>query len=345
MELINKTDFLLDSYEYLDKNGIEYALILLRGRFKLEAAPDSHPHDWIMVPDEDQGEWFNEDVHYDDDPNASIRFEKDRVDFKPTTDVIVNGYAYAPGDKPAKSWEAGIQIGERKLSLRIYGKRFWQRNFKNHWELTEPEACEKVALRYENAYGGNSKIHPRHLVNPIGRGLYDKPEKQQAIPAHQIDHVDFPTTQLNQSDFYPVSFGVISRDWNPRCELIGDKKNLVQGNISLPYQSQNLMGNQSANLSLIQPTYLQGNEIIKFRQLLPGRSEQRLQLPSYNISFSSVSHAEETLQGNFKLDTVIFDFIDESAESAKIYLSWRIAHKNPVAIKTLSVVMQGDEHG
>ncbi|HID37520.1 MAG TPA: DUF2169 domain-containing protein, partial [Ghiorsea sp.] len=310
MELINNTDFLLDSYEYLDRDGMEYALILVRGRFKLESAKDSDSHDWNLVPDEDQGELFDDDIHYDNDPTASICFEKDRVDFKPTTDVIVNGYAYAPEGKPAKSWLAGIKIGTHEKIVKVYGQRYWEKQGDN-WTLSDAEPCQKVALRYENAYGGEPSPDSDPKLtqfNPVGKGVFNAKTTEKRRPAHQIEHPDEPIVHIN-TRYYPQGTGIIHREWQPRKSLKGEVSPYITKEMP-PEQGENLRGNQAAPFELMMPKYLRGDETILLANLLEGNERQVIKLPQQLLYFGSISTPDDKYWGYLFLDTVIIDLND-----------------------------------
>ena len=66
-----------------------------------------------------------EDEFYDDDEIESIKFETDLVPFKPHTDIVLVGKAYAPRGKPATHLSVSLQVGPIAKSLSIFGNRFW----------------------------------------------------------------------------------------------------------------------------------------------------------------------------------------------------------------------------
>lgn len=72
---------------------------------------------------------------------------------KGATDVVVHGSAWAPGGVPAPRFEAAVRVGEAEKRLCVFGRRAitWVRGKPR---IDEPEPCEKVALGWENAYGG-----------------------------------------------------------------------------------------------------------------------------------------------------------------------------------------------
>jgi len=342
MELINHTDFLLDSYEYLDRNGMEYALILLRAHYKLKKVDDNSDIDWILIPHEDQGELLDKDVHYDDDdPNASILLEKDYVDFKLTTDIIINGYTYPPKDELMSTWLTGIKIGDYEKLLRIYGPRSWIKT-NNGWTLTEPTPCDKVALRYENAYGGTPhKNIDNELTcsNPVGKGVFDINTSENRVPAHQIEH---PEEQVNNCNeyHYPQGFGFFNREWEPRKSLQGEDPSFVSEDFP-PIQAKDVIANQAAPMGVMPTEFLLGNETIVLVNLLNGKSHQKIKLPG-SVPFMS----SETISGKQKcsylpLDTVVLNFMEE--EDYHVFFHWRLLHANPAEIETISVILKEEE--
>ncbi|PID44179.1 MAG: hypothetical protein CSB47_11610 [Proteobacteria bacterium] len=351
IELVNHTPFLVDTYEYLDREGMEYALVLVRGRYKMEATLESE-HDWNLVLDEDQGEWFDADIHYDDDPSASIRFEKDRVDFKLTTDVIANAIAHAPEGRPVKTWQAGVKVGEYQAISQVYGPRQWVRDtIEAPWKLTEPEAVTKVPLRYELAYGGEFESYDMEYnelslcLNPCGCGLIDSNSTARRVPAHQIENTEDVFNKPNERH-YPQGLGFINRYWEPRKQLTGVSLEQIVDDSIPPLQAENLLGNQAANVQLIMPHYLVGDEVLTLINLLPGKSEQTVSLPREIVYFHSLNLRDEFDRGYMALDTLVMDLIDRP----RFYISWRAVIPTASAIKavkiakTKQVLARGVEH-
>src|SRR5439155_1509221 len=68
---------------------------------------------------------FTGDIVKDKDP-SSTRFESDLVPFKPCTDVVLVGRAYAPEGKPVTEMVAGLRVGQLRCGVAVIGDRKWQ---------------------------------------------------------------------------------------------------------------------------------------------------------------------------------------------------------------------------
>ncbi|MFE8647256.1 DUF2169 domain-containing protein [Sphingomonas sp. NCPPB 2930] len=61
--------------------------------------------------------------------HSILAVDHDRVPPKPHFDVVVNGYAHAPGGKPKPWFDAGIRVGNVLSTLRAYGPRIEHKRF------------------------------------------------------------------------------------------------------------------------------------------------------------------------------------------------------------------------
>ena len=336
MKLINNTNFLLDSYTRLNHNGIEYETVLLKGCFKMVPTSKNEDESWLLRAAKDQGEFFKKNIHFDNNKKASVRFEKDHVNFKLATDLIINATAYAPENKPTKQWEAGIEIGTHKKLLRVIGPRQWKYTNKE-WTLTEPKACLSVPLRYENAYGGDAKSAKAinlPINNPTGKGVFNTQDISQSFPAHQIESIDNPIVNANEAR-YPEGFGFINKKWEPRKSMLAELTNKTKG---LPKMVRAGIGHQAANYrGMVMRGYLSGSETVTLGNLLPGKSIQKLRLPSLKVSFKSILFPNQQHKGFLPLETVVFDIDAKDSEDYRVYLYWRMVHGDSTAIESIEV--------
>ncbi|MFT7583178.1 MAG: hypothetical protein ACI9MR_004864, partial [Myxococcota bacterium] len=143
-----------------------------------------------------------------DPPDVSVRHPAEIAVEKARVDLIVRGTAFAPGGKPVPEFECSIRIPsviERRL--RIVGDRTceWFPPLKDltykdlskgeEWEWLEPEfsdpkPIDKLALRYEHAYGGWAKLvmtedeeEMAEEAQAIGEVVEDRRERKKEIEA------------------------------------------------------------------------------------------------------------------------------------------------------------------
>ncbi|MET1412161.1 DUF2169 domain-containing protein [Roseibium sp. HPY-6] len=86
-------------------------------------------------------------------------------------EVLIAGQAHAPGGIPAQSVEVSVSVGDFRKAALVFGKRFWTRQHRDDFTLTQAEPFESLPLDPRHAFGGET-----HAVNKLGKGF-------------QIDHV------------------------------------------------------------------------------------------------------------------------------------------------------------
>ena len=107
----------------------------------------------------DDQERLSGDIHHGGAPATSLRYPSDVVPCKEGVDVVATGYIYAPDG--AAVAESRLVLGSIDKRIAAVGKRRWRGN-----TLGAPEPFERIALRYENAFGG-----PGFDPNPFGTGI------------------------------------------------------------------------------------------------------------------------------------------------------------------------------
>ncbi len=129
-------------------------VVIVRGTFAIRAGQVVEP---VSEPKPPMG-----DLHYGDDPSASLRYASDLCPFKPRADLSLVGHAYAQARARARgSTHVQLVFGKLRRVLAAIGDRRWQNGVPS-----KPQSFERIALRWENAFGG-----PSHPANPLGVGL------------------------------------------------------------------------------------------------------------------------------------------------------------------------------
>ena len=112
MEFRNHTPFPALAFQMLDRDENEYHVVVMRATMDIN-------NDGTLRFSEEQAPLAVTDEYFGEMNKSSVRQESDLAPFKPECDVIVNATAYAPGGKPAPSFEVGIRIS---LTCRICGR-------------------------------------------------------------------------------------------------------------------------------------------------------------------------------------------------------------------------------
>ena len=301
----------------------DFGIIIVRGTFRiipnqrLKPVPDQHP-------------LVETDIYFDEKKELGVRMESDLVPFKPNSDIHINVIARSPDKKPNPEWLLSVQIGRLKKILRILGPRYWQYSYLRGWQLSKPEPCEEVPIRYELSFGGTyykaGKPTP-YEYNPIGIGLIDlkHTNREKPIPAPQIEDPYQPIEKAGVT-YKPCGLTPIGRSWLPRLKFAGTyddnwKKNRWP---ELP-EDFNFAYYNSAHPDLIYPTYLTGDEEVKFAQWIQNKPAQMLtfRLPAYLMKVLLRYQDGEMRLAPLLLDTLYLDLSSVETGKQRVHITWR----------------------
>ena len=153
-----------------------------------------------------------------ENPRSSVLFPSDVGLDKWGTDVVVVGDVVSP--RPVKVLDVAVQVKARVAPLRVHGPRVYYDGVLG--VVVGPAApFERVALVYENAYGGaTDDLALVELANPSGVGIAKRPADLVGTRAPQVEHPERP--HVSAADRHvPMGFGAIASHWSPRRELFG----------------------------------------------------------------------------------------------------------------------------
>jgi hypothetical protein len=179
------------------------------------------------------------DEYYDDgDPEwSTVRHESEVAPYKPSTDVVVIGKAYAPRGVPTARVTLGVRVGAQQKLLVVTGNRHCEYRTGGVPVFTEPEPFVEMEVRYERAYGGRDEksmpdipfIYPR---NSTGTGVVLRNIKE-AVDGLALPNIEDPQDLLTPERIViheperwhlqplPQGFGWRHRMWYPRSALLG----------------------------------------------------------------------------------------------------------------------------
>ena len=349
MIIMNKTPLTTIAFPIVDDDGDLMLTVVAKGTFDIVpgdlARFSAQPSPIRITP-----------VRWDMKNPSSVRYEDDLAPFKPSTDVIVNATAYAPGGKPLPLWRAGVRVGALQKRVTVTGPRAWVHTPLLGWSLTEPVAVRQVPLRYELAFGGEG-----FEENPVGKGYLDpaKIDKSKAIPAPQI----LPTPPLHAAlrsnaelerglggevgraagavksvgGAYPVEgFGAIAKPWQPRRARAGtfDETWAAQEKPSLPADFDMSYWN-AAHPDLCVDGFLRGDERVTLTAMHPEHESLLFRLPGQLVAVGLVHGSGFRHGAPARLDTVFID-----ADAMRVELTWRATMPLfKVAVKSLHIAI------
>ena len=177
------------------------------------------------------------DKHFGDSMNSTVEHESDHVPFKPATDVVVLGSAYAPGGVPVTQLVASVVIGPTRKDVLVIGDRIAHHRPAGLPDFTDPVPFASIPLRYERAYGGVDVRSDPTLAFAYGRNhlgfgfvVQNSADAVEGLRLPNIEAVDDRLTPERlccghvmhwERQPRPDGFGWYSKYWEPRASLAG----------------------------------------------------------------------------------------------------------------------------
>jgi hypothetical protein len=298
------------------------------------------------------------DVYYDDgDPETStVKYESELAPYKPATDVVVIGKAFAPRGKPVARLDVAVEVGGHKKVIRVTGDRHCLFRDNRPPTFTEPAEFTEMEVRYERAYGGKDErsrpelpfYYPR---NPMGTGVAVS-NTRAAVDGLVLPNLEDPgdlltpeRVVLGEPDRWnkqplPQGLGWFQPAWYPRCSFVGSVPGFVdpdevmreealglvpRGQIALARRFQlpsyDVRYNNGASLGLALP-FLKGDEAVRLTHLT-AEGDLRFTLPGDRPRISL-----DLGQGENGLDVVLHT-VCVRLEDMQVDLVWRGAQVYP----------------
>jgi len=297
--IVNHTPYKVGRTWGRDKDGVHEWIVAVKGTFDIK--PDGSVElakeqvEPLLAPE------------YNGEPGtSSLRYDADLVGPKPTTDVLINGKAYAPDGRPSTDFLVGARVGSVEKKIRVVGNRHWKKGLFGI-KRSAMEPITELPITYERAYGGYDQTDPNPKKqrmdprNPVGCGVVAKAEHRLGQP---LPNFEYPGRSLENAG--PAGFGAIDGHWLPRCKLAGTYDKAWQQN-RLPllpedWDPRSLLCSPSDQRP---ETHLHGGESVKLVNLTPdGRLS--FTLPKvYFIFKTRIGKRKEEHRG--RLDTVIIE--------------------------------------
>lgn len=333
LDLRNYTPLTAEIIPGLDKNGYDYATLIIKGNFILD------PSNTNLVLSEQPAKLVKADAFYDEADNSSVRYESDTAMLKVSTDIVLNGHAYTPKNKKLNMLDVGLQINDRKITYRVFGDRYWEKNGLS-WGITPAQQFDRMALTYENAFGGvdastlDDDIVQYSDFNPIGKGFVGN--KKSPTTGLALPNIESPQALITQYTDRPMpsGYGFISRSWQPRIDLAGtyddDWQNHRQPLLPMDFNEKYF---NAAHPNLISPSLLVGGESIMLKNMS--------QLGDINFVLPSwTAPVKVTVKGRSKSIQPLLDTVIIEPDINSVALTWRVTmpcYKKFLYINSLTI--------
>jgi hypothetical protein len=152
-----------------------------------------------------------DDVPWDDDPAGSAYAPSDLAPLKPKAEVMLVGYAFAPGQQPARSVTTRVIVGELDKSIEVWCDRGFR---VRDGQLLEGPGLTRMPLRWERAAGGPE------TGNPVGMRFDAAPDKYEMVGVPNLQPSGVFVSQ-RADVFAPVCFAPVAARWPGRAAKLG----------------------------------------------------------------------------------------------------------------------------
>ena len=342
MQLDNQTDFAAQIVPLTDKDVRPVAVVVVKATYEMQAsgplslADEQAP---IQMSDEFLGE----------PGESSVRYESDLAFFKPSTEFVLVGIAYAPEDKPIDSLLVSLRVGPVSKTLRVIGDRRWERRLTGRVKPSHPGPFHSMPLTYERAFGGKDRTHPKESKrgweprNPVGTGFRTN---RRALIDHPLPNLEEPVSPIRRWKDRPppASFAFIGRHWTPRGAFAGtyDAKWEAERAPLLPADFDDRYF-QAAHPDLTASPHLEGNERVEIINATPPalspNARLDFDLPGVHVEASAFFRDEEQT-ANCLLDTVVL-----CPDEQTLHLVWRTHFHCPRSFNLLEGVEIRSDRG
>jgi hypothetical protein len=212
--LDNETPYAAERNWTRDKRGVHLWLVAVRATYEIKT-------DGTLKFVDEQPPPELEPQYRGEPGKTSLRVDSDLIAAKPSTDVVLDAYAHAPGGRSTPRVSVSLRVATIDKTLSVCGPREYYRGVMG-LGTTAPSAFITQPIHYEWAFGGidarsaDPSKQRMDARNPVGRGLGVDVGGLEHQPAHFIE---YPSG--NPAKTGPAGFGPIDRSWSPRRELSG----------------------------------------------------------------------------------------------------------------------------
>jgi hypothetical protein len=328
MNFANKTTFSIAAIPYKWPDGRYFLSVIVKGTFSIKQ------NEQAAIAAEQIPILYADEFYHDE--SGSVRFEADIAPFKPKTDIILVGRAYAPGKTSVGYLNVSLRVGRFMKTLNVFGDRHWERSgLLLSWNPSAPQPFNVMDLVYEQAFGGNDPVsNESYAQNPIGTGFISR-KSNQSPGDIKLPNIEDPAQLIvsPKDQPKPAGFGCYGRAWRPRTDCLGtyDEKWREERCPDLAADFRFDFYN-AAHPDLQTTDYLNGDEEVELVNITPD-GKQKFWLPGIKpvAQVTSSSPASQSISPKLNpaekypvalnLDTVCF-IPDEN----RLFQIWRGIH-------------------
>lgn len=310
LQLKNNTPFSAEFALFPDLQGIDTLYIMAKATFVIG-------DQWVLA--KQQLPIYQSDEYWGEPGESSLKNAGEYHISKPATDILMYGLACAPGQRPVRQMDVGLEIGSIQKIIRVFGDRYWRNQ-----QISQPDPFVNMPLVYERSYGGvdlhNGKIRKIEQRNPVGKGLIGERDLNQ-IEGYPLPNLESSTALIRhwQDAPAPVGFGPIAPNWQPRANLAGTYDQHWQEQRA-PYLPDDF-NPQFLNVAprdQLYPGFLRGGESVRIHGMHPD-GDFHFNLPYVNLTNKVV------IKGEVKSEPFQLETLALYPNQRQIAMTWRAA--------------------
>lgn len=320
MDFVNETNVEAGWTWGLEPDGRELLIIAIKATYTIPENGEIPTLADEQIPLTEADEFTGEPGY------SATLYETDYAHRKPACDVLLNGSAYAPNEKPVTRVEVGLSIGAVKKQFAVIGKRNWVAG-KVSFSSEPPGNFISMPISYDCAYGGLDDFHAdetkhrTYLPNPIGTGFHEN------MSGEFIDGTPLPNTEeLNQpvkipfAKYQPMAFGALGRNFASRYPFAGtyDQK-WLDTQVPLWPDDFDYRYFQAASVDQQIP-YPKGGEWVILKNMTP-EGVTKFQLPVMTMPVMFIPHRGKDQLINAVIDTLLIE-----PDKRCFMMTWRVSY-------------------
>lgn len=320
----NATPFEAKIVPMPDPDGVDTMFVIVKGTFDIKADG--------VEPAAEQRKVQDEDEFHDTAENSSLLVASDLAMLKPGTDVLLNGFAYAPDGRPATTSEVTLEVGTHiRKTVTVVGDRHWSTGLLGT-RASAPAPFDRIPLQWEYAYGGSEApaeaggddalATPGDPRNPVGRGYRSKQNKSE-LDGQPLPNFELAGERLSnwKQRPQPAGFGALCSHWQPRVDYAGTYDDVWQKQRA-PYLPKDFDPRffQLAPADQTVEGYLSGGEPVTVRGATAS-GELHFEVPRGAL------HVRCQVDGRATEQVAALDTLTIDAETAQFSVVWRAAFR------------------
>jgi hypothetical protein len=320
LELRNRTPYTAAIVPGLDREGQDFATIVIKATFSLASASDHSPGQLPLAEEPMPIVWADE--FYGEPDSSSMKYESDTSPARGGTDVVLVGNAYAPRGRTERV-DVHLQAGPISKTVRVFGDRRWSKTL-GFRRMSRPKPFEVMPLVYERAFGGSDlshrkeKKHAFEKRNPVGTG-FTTAGKSGHFDDLALPNLEDPAQLISKPKDKPrpAGFGFVARHWEPRVSYVGtyDDAWMEQRCPLLPLDFDERHF-RSAHPDLCAPAHFSGGEEVRVRNASRD-GELRFAVPGLRFEAkASVQGEDQQLEP--RIDTILIE-----PDEQRVAVTWK----------------------